>query len=93
MNEVTILNAFVSGAIGLGFAAVALFFFGFWRRTQIRLFGLFAIAFVLLMVERIVLVAVNVNNEFAPYVYVIRLNAFVVIIGAIVDHNRRRAEP
>ena len=93
MNELTVLNAFVSGAIALGFAAIALFFLSFWRRTQIRLFGLFALAFVLLTIERIVLVTVNVNNEFAPYVYVIRLTAFMVIIGAIIDHNRRRAEP
>lgn len=92
MNELTILNAFVSGAVALGFAAIAVFFFGFWRRTQVRLFGLFALAFVLLAIERLVLVAVNVNNEFAPYIYLIRLSAFVVIIVAIVDHNRRRAE-
>ena len=93
MTDLTILNAFVSGAVALGFAAIALFFFGFWRRTNIRLFGLFAIAFVLLTIERIVLVAVDLDNEFEPYVYLIRLTAFGVIIGAIIDHNRRRAKP
>jgi hypothetical protein len=93
MSELTILNAFVSGAIGLGFAAITLFFLSFWRRTHIRLFGLFALSFALLTVERIILVVVNLNDEFAPYIYLVRLTAFVVIIGAIVDHNRHRAEP
>ncbi len=93
MNDLTILNAFVSGALALGFSAIALFFHNFWRRTQIRLFGCFALAFLLLTIERIVLVTVNADNEFAPYIYLIRLTAFVVIIGAIIDHNRRRAEP
>jgi len=93
MKDLTILNAFVSGALALGFGAIALFFHSFWRRTKIRLFGLFSLAFVLLTIERIVLVAVNVDDEFAPYIYVIRLTAFLVIIGAIIDHNRHRAEP
>jgi hypothetical protein len=93
MKDPTILNAFVSGAVALGFAAIALFFLSFWQRTNIRLFGLFALSFLLLTIERIVLVAVNLDNEFEPYVYVIRLTAFLVIIGAIIDHNRRRAEP
>ena len=93
MTELTILNAFISGALALGFAAIALFFLNFWHQTNIRLFGLFALAFALLTIERIVLVAVNLDNEFEPYVYLIRLTAFVVIIGAIFDHNRRRAQP
>lgn len=93
MKEITILNAFVSGAIALGFAALALYFLGFWQRTNIRLFGLFALSFVLLTIERFVLVLVNVDDEFAPYIYLVRLTAFVVIIGAIIDHNRRRAGP
>ena len=93
MKDLAILNAFLSGAIALGFAAIALFFVSFWRRTHIRLFGLFALSFVLLTIERIVLVTVNVDDEFAPYIYLTRLTAFVVIIGAIIDHNRRRAEP
>ena len=44
MKDLTILNAFVSGALALGFGAIALFFHSFWRRTKIRLFGLFALA-------------------------------------------------
>lgn len=68
---------------------IGLFFFRFWRRTHDRLFFVFAAAFWLMMVERIILLTITASNEFAPYVYVVRLCAFALIIGAIVDKNRR----
>ena len=68
---------------------IALFFFRFWRRTNDRLFLLFAAAFVLLMIERVVLVTIDASHEFAPYVYVCRLLAFALIIAGIVDKNRK----
>lgn len=83
------LKPFLSGAIFMVCFTIALFFFRFWQRTADRLFLAFAAAFVLLMVERVVLVAIDTSHEFAPYVYLVRLFAFVVIIGAIIDKNRR----
>ena len=83
------LKPFLSGAICMVCFTIALFFFRFWRRTADRLFFVFAGAFLLLMVERIVLVTIDASHEFAPYVYLVRLLAFVLIIGAIIDKNRR----
>lgn len=91
MNEGTVINASLSGGIAVACAMIGVCFFRNWRRSGMRLFLLFAIAFYLLTIERIVLVAVNPDNESAPYVYLIRLAAFVVIIAAIVDQNRKRS--
>jgi hypothetical protein len=90
MSGMQVANAFLSGAIAFAFAMIAVCFFRFWRRSRTRLFGLFSGAFFLLAVERFVLVFSNPDNEFAFYVYSIRLAAFLVIIAAIVDQNRRK---
>lgn len=83
------LNQFLYGAACMAGLAIALFFFLFWRRSRDRLFALFGVSFAILSVERVILAAMHAQNEFVPYVYLIRLLAFVVIIVAIVDKNRR----
>lgn len=83
------LNQFFAGAATISLLVIALFFLRFWKRTQDRLFLFFAGAFVFLMLERIVRAVMTVETEWAPYVYTIRLLAFVLIIVAVVDKNRR----
>jgi hypothetical protein len=83
------LNQFLYGAACMASMAIALFFFQFWNRSRDRLFVLFGFAFVILAFERVVLAAIHAQNEFVPYVFVIRLLAFLVIMVAIVDKNRR----
>ena len=68
---------------------IALFFFRFWRRTHDRFFVLFGAAFLLLTLERIILVAIGASHEFAPFVYLVRLLGFALIIAAVVDKNRQ----
>jgi len=84
------LKAFLSGAISMACLTIALFFLRFWRQTGDRLFVAFAAAFGLLMVERLMLATVNASHELAPYIYMVRLVAFALIMGAVVDKNRRR---
>ena len=83
------LKPFLAGAISMACLTIALFFLRFWRRTGDRLFLAFAVAFGLLMLERVILVALAASHEFAPYVYLVRLVAFAVIIGAVLDKNRK----
>ena len=83
-----VLHAFVSGAIALGFFGIGLFFLSFWRRTHDRLFAMFAVSFFLLAIERTILVLVSPEYEFRPYIYLVRLAAFLTIIAAIVNRNR-----
>jgi membrane protein CcdC involved in cytochrome C biogenesis len=85
----TALNTFMSGAIAMGFGVISLFFYSFWRRSRISLFGLFGLAFTLLAIERIVLIWSDAQDEFKPFIYLIRLAAFLVIIIGIVVQNRR----
>ena len=84
-----LLKPFLSGALCMASLTIALFFLNFWRRTGDRFFLAFSGAFLLLMVERIILFVIGASHEFAPYVYVVRLLAFILIIAAIVDKNRR----
>jgi hypothetical protein len=83
------LNAFLSGAICMCCLTVALFFIRFWNTTRDRLFLFFASAFVILMLERAVRELMEIKSEWEPYVYLFRLGAFLLIIVAIVDKNRR----
>jgi hypothetical protein len=89
------LNQFLNGAIMFGFLIAALFFLRFWRRSAERLFAIFAAAFFVQAIERVVLAVIRPENEFRPYVYFVRLLAFALIIIAIIDKNRsaRAAAP
>ena len=88
MDSFTRIYAFLSGAIALGFGVVALLFLRFWRRTRIRLFHLFAIAFLFLASERVVEI-LAAKKEAAPQLFLLRLVGFVLIIVAIINHNRK----
>jgi hypothetical protein len=78
----------LSGAIIMGCFVAGLFFLRFWRRTRDRLFAMFAAAFWMMAVNRIVLASLNEESEFRTPVYVVRLLAFVLILVAIIDKNR-----
>jgi hypothetical protein len=67
------------------------FFFRFWRESGDRLFWLFAVAFWLLGASWALLGWVSPTEETRPYIYAIRLLAFVLIIVAIVQKNRESA--
>lgn len=69
---------------------VGLFFLRFWKKTQDRLFAIFAVAFWMLAIERIVLAAMNETSESRGYIYIIRFFAFILILWAIADKNRPR---
>ena len=79
----------LAGATAMGSIAIALFFFRFWRDSHDRLFGAFAAAFVLFAVNRVVLGISDRESEDLLAVYGLRLAAFLVIIAAVVDRNRR----
>jgi len=80
------LNDLLAGAIMLNAWAIAVFFFRYWRRTHDGLFACFAIAFLLLGIERLSLVILEGDTHFR--LYFIRLAAFIMIIFAIWRKNR-----
>jgi len=83
------MEEFLMGAIAMSSCIVALFFLRFWRDTGDRLFAIFASAFVLLAITRIGLALSNEQMEGHTHWYWVRLAAFLLILFAIIDKNRR----
>lgn len=70
-------------------AVAGLFFLKFWAASRDRLFALFAAAFWILGIQRLLLAATRTIFEDQAVFYTLRLLAFVIIIVAIIDKNRR----
>jgi uncharacterized membrane protein len=79
---------FLSGAVAFGFFVCGLFFLRFWRRTQEQLFLAFSCAFVLLGAGQTVQTLANIPTEERSAIFLIRLAAFMLILGAIYRKNR-----
>ncbi len=77
------------GAIAMASALAAVFFLRFWRDTGDRLFVIFALAFLLLGITRLGLALSQEYSEGETSWYWLRLAAFLLILGAIIDKNRR----
>jgi hypothetical protein len=82
------MNDFLAGAACLSFLVIVLFFLRFWQRTRDSLFLFFAGGFSMFMVERIVRTQMPLESDWAPYVYLIRLSGFVLIVLGILGKNR-----
>ena len=83
------LNGVVSGALLMGYAVTALFFLRFWSASRDRLFAMFALAFGVLAVQRFAITMTRETMEDQTVFYLLRLAAYLVIIVAIIDKNRR----
>jgi hypothetical protein len=83
------VSGLLSGVLVAEYAVIALFFLRFWSRSRDRLFLLFSTAFCVLAVQRLAIALTVETMEHQGALYTLRLVAFVVIIVAIVDKNRR----
>jgi hypothetical protein len=84
-----IVESFLSGAICMGFFAISLFFLRFWRETRDRLFLYFAAAFSLMLADRLLRISFEINPDWQPAVYLLRLVGFLLLLMAILEKNRR----
>lgn len=82
------ITLFISGALAAGYAIAGLFFLKFWKQTGDRLFGFFAAAFTLLLIQRVALALARDMIDDPSWYYVVRLLAFVLIVVAVIDKNR-----
>ena len=78
----------VAGMLLAGDLIAALFFARFYRDTRDRLFLWFAAGFGLLAIQRTVIASADLLPTDPIIAYVIRLVAFLLFLGAIVDKNR-----
>ena len=85
------MDDFLSGLIVALAIVAALAFLRFWRQSRDRLFGFFAGAFVLYGINHVLLTFNPRDSEIRPYLYLVRLAAFVLIIIGILDKNRKTA--
>jgi hypothetical protein len=85
------MKSFMSGMIVAGYLVVSLYFFKFWRKVSDVFFLYFALAFLILAGQRTALAFAPGENEHDAAIYLLRLAAFLVILFAIIDKNRRAA--
>jgi hypothetical protein len=83
------INDFLGGAIATGYAVAGLFFLKFYFRTGERLFVLLCAALWLLGSTRVFMVMARDFSE-NHWLFIVRLIAYLVILGAIVDKNLSR---
>lgn len=70
------MYSFLSGAAMMGAFVSGLFFLRFWRKTQDRLFLIFAISFLLMGLERMALALRENDGENNVMLYFMRLASF-----------------
>jgi uncharacterized membrane protein HdeD (DUF308 family) len=76
------------GAVAMASFVAMLFFIKFWRHTRDSFFLLFAAAFGIDAVSRLVLSMVQPSGDSEPMAYLARLVTFGLIVVAIVQKNR-----
>jgi hypothetical protein len=83
------MNLFLYGVLCMASSLVGLFFLRYWSLSRDRLFIFFALAFWILALHWLMIAVVDVSTEIRPYFYIPRLLAFLLILIAIIDKNRR----
>jgi len=81
------IDSFLLGVIVMGFMTAALFFLKFWRETRDSFFLIFAAAFIIESLNRVVVLFLPRPNEGSPGVYLVRLFAFLLFLLAILRKN------
>ena len=86
------MNLMLIGAIAMACFTASLFFLRFWRKTGDRFFLFFSLSFCIEGVSRVILGMIGDSDERQPLIVLMRLFAFVVILIAIIDKNRKTAK-
>jgi hypothetical protein len=90
----TSMHGFLNGATFALSITASLLFLRFYRRTRDRLFLFFSASFAVIGLNRLLFLFDGLAGEHEAIPYIIRLAAFVLILYAIIDKNRRRdSEP
>lgn len=88
MPAETALNYFLWGVNAAASIAIGLLFLAYWRETRERLLARFAVAFWVLSLNWIWLIAALPPLESRHHSLLPRLVAFAIIIWAVVEKNR-----
>ncbi|HXD21013.1 MAG TPA: DUF5985 family protein [Vicinamibacterales bacterium] len=85
------LVAFLQAVSATAAWVSATIFLRYWRESRDSLFALFAVAFALLGLSWALLSVINPVGDASPYIYGLRLVAFLLLIVAIIHKNRETA--
>jgi len=85
------LVAFLQAVSATAAWVSATIFLRYWRESRDALFALFAVAFALLGLSWALLSVINPVGDASPYIYGLRLVAFLLLIVAIIHKNRETA--
>jgi uncharacterized membrane protein HdeD (DUF308 family) len=83
------IEAFLLGVIATTSATAGIFFLRFWRSTRDSLFLAFGVAFLIEGANRCTVLFLSQPSDRSPWNYLVRLAAFLIILGGIVNKNRR----
>ncbi len=81
------MRELIYGALAMGYFTAAMFFLRFWRKSHDRLFGFFALGFVMLAAGRILFVLTVEPDNRGEHLYWMRFAAFLMFLLAIIDKN------
>jgi Family of unknown function (DUF5985) len=90
-GRVNTLEAFLLGVIATSSVTAGIFFLKFWKQTRDSLFLAFGLAFVVEGLNRCAVLFLTKAHEGNPYIYGVRLLAFLFILGAILHKNYGKA--
>lgn len=81
----------ILGAIAVSSAVLGLFFLRFWILTRDQLFIMFSCAFFLDAISRILTALIAMVSDEHPLIYILRLLAYGLIIGAVAQKNLKKS--
>jgi len=81
------IEAFLLGVIATASMTAGVYFLKFWRDTRDEFFLLFAAAFIVEALNRASMLLIEKPNEGNPWVYLVRLLSFLLVLAAILKKN------
>ena len=85
------IEGFLLGVIATSSLIAGVFFLKFWKKTGDSLFLAFGVAFLVEGLNRCAVLFLAKPNEGSPYIYIVRLLAFLLILAAILHKNYGKA--
>jgi len=82
------IEGFLLGVIVTASLTAAGFFWRFYRQTHDKLFLAFSGAFLIEGINRMTFLWIDKPSEGSPAIYMVRLVAFLLLLGAIIAKNR-----
>ncbi len=85
------IESFLLGVIATASVTAGVFFLRFWKDTRDSFFLAFAASFIIEGLNRVTVLFLPRPNEGSPWIYLVRMIAFLLILFAILRKNYRKS--